>query len=857
MTARHRTKSLIAAGAAFALANLATIDAVHAAPVRRDFSLAPQPLAQQLRSVGHATGREIMFPADAVAGLTGRALQGSYTADEAVDLLLGGTGLVADHQKDVILIGGRAETGSGVSGEADRAPEIVVTGSRLRGAPVASPMITLTQQSIRDAGLNTMADVLRDIPQNSGGGQNPGIGNNVPTSSGVNIGSGSTIDLRGLGSDATLTLLNGHRLAYNITRQGIDVSSIPIAALDRIEIVADGASALYGSDAVAGVANIILKRDFSGVTTTARLGAATDGGDAQQEYSIVAGKTWNGGGAMLAYDFERDTAISARERSYAATLSPGLTLLPAIKHHNVIATGHQALGGDLEFDIDAFYNSRQTSNAYSVAEGVDDRIVNSARVRSFAIAPSLTLTLPNDWRVQLPAMVGGDRTHYASDEFVGGSDVFPVRGCYCNTAKSIEVGADGPLFRLPGGAVSVAVGAGYRTNSFHGTQLVFGEPSSDVQTRQDVTYGYGEIDLPLVSPSLDVPLVRSLNLSGALRWEDYRGIDKVLTPKFGLVYAPVSGLTLKASWGRSFKAPTLYQLYSQQFAFLENATSLGATGTPAGSTALLVQGGNPTLKPERARNWSASLVAKPIEGLTIETGYFDIRYKDRVVSPVTFLLEALTNPIYADLVDDEPSPAEISTALAGKTFFNNTASPYDPSSVVAIVNDPYLNVASQTVRGVDLAIAYRQKTERLGSFGLTADASYLSSRQRLSALQPSTKLAGTLFNPPHFHTRVGGVWSDQGLTLSTYVNYLGGLEDVRFDPARHVGSLTTVDATARFSTPSSRRIVSGIDFTLSVQNLLNAKPARIFTTDIYEAPFDTTNYSPIGRFVSITLSKHW
>ncbi|MFX4466449.1 TonB-dependent receptor plug domain-containing protein, partial [Acinetobacter baumannii] len=89
----------------------------------------------------------------------------------------------------------------------------------------ASPMIRLDQKDMRDAGQSSVAEVVRNIPQNFGGGQNPGVGNNVPAASGINVGSASTINLRGLGSDATLTLLNGHRLAYNGSRQGIDVSA--------------------------------------------------------------------------------------------------------------------------------------------------------------------------------------------------------------------------------------------------------------------------------------------------------------------------------------------------------------------------------------------------------------------------------------------------------------------------------------------------------------------------------------------------------------------------------------------------------------------------------------------------------
>src|SRR3546814_15829449 len=100
--------------------------------------------------------------------------------------------------------------------------------------------------------------------------QNPGVALGSGSIANQNINSGSALNLRGLGPDATLTLLNGRRLSYSGFVNAVDVSVVPIAALDRIEVIADGASAIYGSDAVAGVANIITKRDFDGVSATYR-----------------------------------------------------------------------------------------------------------------------------------------------------------------------------------------------------------------------------------------------------------------------------------------------------------------------------------------------------------------------------------------------------------------------------------------------------------------------------------------------------------------------------------------------------------------------------------------------------------
>src|SRR3546814_11644652 len=125
-----------------------------------------------------------------------------------------------------------------------------------------------------------------------------------------NITGGSSLNLRGLGPDATLTLLNGARLAYDGFTQATDVAVIPVAAIDRMEVLLDGASALYGSDAVGGVANIILKRDYDGEELTTRYGRATDGGYEQTQVNAVVGETWTTGGLSIAGEKKTSSHVS-------------------------------------------------------------------------------------------------------------------------------------------------------------------------------------------------------------------------------------------------------------------------------------------------------------------------------------------------------------------------------------------------------------------------------------------------------------------------------------------------------------------------------------------------------------------
>jgi iron complex outermembrane receptor protein len=153
----------------------------------------------------------------------------------------------------------------GAAAQAQKVEKIEVTGSNIKRVDVetASPVQIITQDDLRRSGATTVAEALRDLPL-----ANAGSLNDLATSASFAIGS-SSISLRGLGAQATLVLLNGRRLAsYGLSNGGqiqfVNLDTLPLAAIERIEILKDGASAIYGSEAMAGVINIILRKDFRG-----------------------------------------------------------------------------------------------------------------------------------------------------------------------------------------------------------------------------------------------------------------------------------------------------------------------------------------------------------------------------------------------------------------------------------------------------------------------------------------------------------------------------------------------------------------------------------------------------------------
>lgn len=170
--------------------------------------------------------------------------------------------------------------------------EIVTTGSRIKRADLdsASPVTVIDQDDILVTGITDVGDLLQRLPSMSG---SP-IGTTTN-----NGGNGSVlIDLRGLGTIRTLTLVNGKR-----TVDGGDYQTIPAAMIDRVEILKDGASAVYGADAVAGVVNIITKTSFDGIQVDLQTADWFDSKGAQDSFSVIAGRDFDGGNFLFGAEY--------------------------------------------------------------------------------------------------------------------------------------------------------------------------------------------------------------------------------------------------------------------------------------------------------------------------------------------------------------------------------------------------------------------------------------------------------------------------------------------------------------------------------------------------------------------------
>ncbi len=202
---------------------------------------------------------------------------------------------------------------------------IEVTGSRIRGANMETqqPILTLSRENLEKQGFTSVADVL----QNMTSAGSPAISRSESLASGENVG-GYYIDIRNLGANRTLVLMNGKRLGA--TSGGYqDLSQIPMSAIERIEVLKDGASAIYGSDAIAGVVNVITRKNFDGAEANVHIGQYGEGDGDLRQYSFTMGAAGERGSLTLSAEYSKQDPVMAGDRWFSRDGAKGPNSTPA------------------------------------------------------------------------------------------------------------------------------------------------------------------------------------------------------------------------------------------------------------------------------------------------------------------------------------------------------------------------------------------------------------------------------------------------------------------------------------------------------------------------------------------------
>ncbi|QBN24691.1 TonB-dependent receptor [Xanthomonas oryzae pv. oryzae] len=195
--------------------------------------------------------------------------------------------------------------------------QVNVTGTHLRrvDAETASPVVVIDRQRIEDSGQSTLGQLLQRLPMMAGFQTGPALNSNFSHGRAL-------VSLRNLGPERTLVLVNGHRMAGPASSvasaPGVDVNAIPAAMVERVEVLTDGASSVYGSDAIGGVVNVILKDRYDGFAATVDYAQSTHGDANRRTLGLEWGKTWDRGGLILGLSRNSMNPVFNRDRSYAA-----------------------------------------------------------------------------------------------------------------------------------------------------------------------------------------------------------------------------------------------------------------------------------------------------------------------------------------------------------------------------------------------------------------------------------------------------------------------------------------------------------------------------------------------------------
>jgi len=242
------------------------------------------------------------------------------------------------------------------SSQSEGLAEVVVTGSRIKRAVTegASPVVVLTNEDIAKEGFQTVADALQTLSQNT---TSSFTGDLAVTGFTPNA---QVVNLRNLGPGYTLTLVNGRRPAeypqpYNFDRNVVNVRAIPSAAIERVEVLTGGASAIYGADAIAGVVNIITRKNYDGNQLSVTGGATDEGGGGNYNLSLTSGRTGDNWSAVVALQFSEQQPVYGVQRKQFADLRNGpigATATPAL---SLIAIRGLTLSSTARANTNAYY----------------------------------------------------------------------------------------------------------------------------------------------------------------------------------------------------------------------------------------------------------------------------------------------------------------------------------------------------------------------------------------------------------------------------------------------------------------------------------------------------------------------
>jgi iron complex outermembrane receptor protein len=857
-----------------------------------------------------------------------------------------------------------------------------ITGSSLRrvDAETALPVTIIRGEDLVKQGVTTAEQAVQRIAANQ---SNFGVSQAI----GATTGGKAEADLRGLGAatgqfgNKTLVLLNGRRIAnHAFDSAAVDLNSIPFSAIDRIEVLRDGASAIYGTDAIGGVINFILRRDYQGVEVMAEWQAPqADGGGETARANILAG--WgslskDGWNVMGALDWRKQNVLEAKDRDFAKTgvLGPtrddllagtsgtsfpgdaggfepsGPACAPpgSLPATNAAGTAFSSCRYDFTRDIDIIPENEQLTWLLrgSFALGKDHLLsaeyLNATNEATSKVAAAPTshfipatspffpagasvIAVPGfgsgniaNWR-QNPAgkRVSGDDTTteryyveltgllfdwdyrtslgrttnestasvksgYVSDDIMqqgvidGAINPFGPQSAAGTAAIAsaqnaadtligeykmswIDARVSKDIYQMASGPLSLALGTEFRKEEsfFEATAITAQlgslgiDPDSDTSGDRDVFAFFGE---------LNIPLMKNLEMSLAVRYDDYSDFGNTTNPKIGLRYQPTKSILLRASYNTGFRAPTLYEIYQpQSLTFTTDnyddpllcpggVPVPGATEGAVCGQQVLSRSGGPgglglpidSLQPEESDTWSVGFVFEPMQSVTFGLDYWSINLENQISGLPEQAIFGDPTKYAGRFVRCSQLPAGPGPGIDrtdADVCLNFPA--FDP---IAYIDQPNENLGDLKTSGFDVSLIWRPGATDYGRFVIGLDGTYVTKYeyQRERGGQFIDALGDYTDNAPVFRWQhvltlnwTAGPWS------AVFANrYKSGYMDQ--GGANEVGNYSVFDTTLTWT--SKNLTLSG-----GVLNLLDKDPPRSVQSTTFQRGYDPRFTDPRGR----------
>ena len=537
--------------------------------------------------------------------------------------------------------------------------KIAIVGSRVAGRSVEDlpvPVDILSAEALENTGQTEVGRMLQAIAPSF----------NFSSSS-ISDGTDALrpATLRGLGPDQTLVLINGKRrhqasiihINTSVGRgtAGTDMNAIPAAAIKRIEVLRDGAAAQYGSDAIAGVINIVLKDADEGGKAAVNYGQYSEGDGETVTVDFNKGFALGDDGYLNTTINYRDRAPTNRAGLYGSCQFYGCTELSDVSYN---------FGFKKEFDnsssLDLSYTYGENSIDYTTSDTINGSYANLLRYDQGLSADDIRATIPRQayaYGMELSLQtINLDFTQdyddfslamgaeLRTDEYriLEGSE-YAYRDYDTNNGVNIYDGMSGGI-----GSENAAGG----TQGFGGSA-----PASSVDESRDVISFYLDAETYIIDDVI---------ISGALRYDNYKGFGDTVNFKLAGNWSVTDDVSLRGAVSTGFRAPSMQQLYfnniSTQFVVGPDGTLVAEeVGTFRNDSTLAQSIGIPKLKEEKSQNLSMGIVYNVTDNINVTLDYYSIDIDDRIV---------ISNRLGKGLSDTLDAALVSSGAGAGQFFLN-------------------------------------------------------------------------------------------------------------------------------------------------------------------------------------------